>query len=197
VPASSLPPQVAAVIDMLHRLRAPWAVAGGWAIDLALGRVTRPHADVDVAVLRRDQGALRAALPGWRFQFVRSGALVDWAAEQWLEHPVHEVHARSPDGTARVELLLDECEGIEWVYRRDAAVRMPIGRAFRPGPDGIRLLAPEIVLLYKSKAPRREDEHDFAHGRELLDDEARAWLRAALVGQAPAHPWATALAAGA
>ena len=182
---------------MLHRLRAPWAIAGGWAIDLALGRVTRPHADVDVAVLRRDQLALRAALPGWRFQFARSGALVDWPAEQWLEHPVHEVHARSPDGTARVELLLDECEGIEWVYRRDAAVRMPIGRAFRPGPDGIRLLAPEIVLLYKSKAPRPADEHDFGVARPLLDAEGRAWLRAAILRAAPAHPWAASLEPGA
>jgi hypothetical protein len=40
---------------------------GGWAVDFWVGRVTRPHDDVDVAVRRVDQGrvdeALRAA--GW------------------------------------------------------------------------------------------------------------------------------------
>jgi len=34
--------------------RAPWGFAGGWAIDLLVGASTRPHADVDVALLRQD-----------------------------------------------------------------------------------------------------------------------------------------------
>jgi hypothetical protein len=30
----------------------PWGVGGGWAIDLFIGRKTRPHANVDIAILR-------------------------------------------------------------------------------------------------------------------------------------------------
>ena len=39
----------------------PWYVAGGWAIDLFGGRVTRAHEDLEVAVCRRDLGALSRA----------------------------------------------------------------------------------------------------------------------------------------
>lgn len=193
---ADLPPEIRQVVNALASLRAPWAVAGGWALDLALGRVTRPHADVDVAVFREDQDALRPALPGWRFEVAVAGALVPWEDGARLEPPVHEVHARPPAGRAgpALELLLNEREGAEWVYRRDPAVRRPLERVLRAGPGGVRMLAPEVVLLYKSKAPRAADEHDFHAARPLLDAEARAWLRAALLRAAPDHPWAAALA---
>ena len=38
----------------------PWAVCGGWGIDLFLNRVTRPHEDVDFAVLRKDAWLVNA-----------------------------------------------------------------------------------------------------------------------------------------
>jgi len=31
-----------------------WCVAGGWAIDMFLGKQTRPHEDMEIVVLRRD-----------------------------------------------------------------------------------------------------------------------------------------------
>ena len=41
---------------------------GGWAVDLWVGEVTRPHEDIDVAAWRADQDALGVALlaTGWR-----------------------------------------------------------------------------------------------------------------------------------
>lgn len=193
---TELPPEVRAVADALASLRAPWAVAGGWALDLALGRVTRPHADVDVAVFRDDQAALRPALPGWRFSVAVSGALVPWEDDARLELPVHEVHARPPAGRAgpAVELLLNEREGADWVYRRDPAVRRLLERVLLAGPAGVRVLAPEVVLLYKSRAPRSADEQDFRTALPHLDAGARAWLRDALLRATPDHPWAAALA---
>jgi len=32
-------------LEVLHSLRQPWFVAGGWVIDLFLGRETRHHQD--------------------------------------------------------------------------------------------------------------------------------------------------------
>ncbi|HET7460147.1 MAG TPA: hypothetical protein VFJ82_02820 [Longimicrobium sp.] len=191
-----LPPPLRAVAGTLRDLRAPWAIAGGWAIDLALGRVTRPHADVDVAVFRDAQEALRAALPAWEFAVVEGGAPRPWEPGAWLAPPVHEVHARPPAGVPgpALEFLLNERDGADWVYRRDPAVRLPLAQAVRESGLGVWVLAPEIVLLYKSKAPRPADEHDFQVARPLLDVEARAWLRAALRRAAPDHPWADALA---
>jgi hypothetical protein len=193
---AELPPGIHAVTAALRDLDASWAVAGGWALDLALGRVTRPHADVDVAVFRQDQDALRAALPGWDFAAIAGGRMTPWDHGARLELPVHEVHARAPAGAPpfALELLLNERDGADWVYRRDPAVRLPLVRALRPGPGGVRVLAPEVVLLYKSKAPRPADEADFLAARPLLDAEGRAWLRAALLRARPDHPWAAALA---
>ena len=181
--------------DALRDLPVSWAIAGGWAIDLALGRVTRPHADVDVAVFRDDQAALRAALPGWTFEAVVGGARVPWPAGVQLELPIHEVYGRPAPGAAVVEFLFNERDGIDWVYRRDPAIRRPVARVLRAGPGGVRVLAPEVVLLYKSKAPRAADDHDFRVAAELLDAEARTWLRAALGRRAPGHPWAASLEA--
>jgi hypothetical protein len=190
------PREVREVAEILGALPRPWAVAGGWALDLALGRVTRPHADVDVAVFRDDQMALRAALPGWRFEVATGGALVPWAPGVRLELPVHEVHARPPAGEPHrpLEFLLNERMGVDWVYRRDPAVRRSLARALLQVPGAIRVLAPEIVLLYKSKSPRPADEVDFQAAHPLLDAEARAWLRAALLRASPGHVWAAALA---
>ena len=41
---------------------------GGWAVDLWVGRLTRPHDDIDVLVWRRDEPRVDAALEraGWR-----------------------------------------------------------------------------------------------------------------------------------
>ncbi|WP_232836957.1 nucleotidyltransferase domain-containing protein [Lentzea terrae] len=36
-----------------------WWVAGGYAIELAVGRPLRPHSDIDVLLLRRDQLAVQ------------------------------------------------------------------------------------------------------------------------------------------
>ena len=51
-----MPPAKAAAIAP-----APWFIAGGWAIDLFLGRKTREHADVDFALSRLDQDLSGAA----------------------------------------------------------------------------------------------------------------------------------------
>lgn len=67
VPAGFEPVQ--AVRSLLSSLAVPWWVTGGWAIDLAVGQVTRPHEDVDVVLLERDEHALRR-LPGVGLQLV-------------------------------------------------------------------------------------------------------------------------------
>src|SRR5688572_9478486 len=57
----------------LASVRAPWCVVGGWAIDLFLGRETRPHEDLEIAVLRPDFPAFRARLADFAWHTVREG----------------------------------------------------------------------------------------------------------------------------
>ena len=47
--------QLASISELMRGFDGPWYVAGGWAIDLFLGRSTRAHSDVDIAILRRDR----------------------------------------------------------------------------------------------------------------------------------------------
>src|SRR4051794_26613602 len=53
------------VVALMRGLAAPWWVAGGYAIELAVGHAYREHGDVDIALLRRDQLAMRRLLDGW------------------------------------------------------------------------------------------------------------------------------------
>ena len=169
---------------------APWCVAGGWALDLFLGRAARPHGDVDLALFREDQARLREHLAGWSFRKVAGGRVVDWPAGEWLLPPVHEVYASPPGGSGPgLELLLNEHEGGEWVFRRDARVRCPADRVIVRAAAGLPALCPAVVLLYKAKHLRPQDERDFATARDGLGRARREWLRAALEQVHAGHPW--------
>ena len=191
-PRSSLPAALVRAVGVLDGAPFPWAIAGGWALDLARGVVSRPHADVDLVLFREDQRALRAHLPGWRWTQIAAGRPVAWGADDWLPLPVHELHAvpPGPAAGAPLEFLLNERAGSDWVFRRDPRVRLPVARAVGvSAAHALPVLAPEIVLLYKAKAPRAVDEADFAAARPHLSAVARAWLAAALDVCHPGHPW--------
>ena len=50
-------------------------MAGGWAIDLFLGRETRNHQDIDIAIFREDQFELRRHLANWKWEKTVNGTL--------------------------------------------------------------------------------------------------------------------------
>lgn len=180
--------EVRAAAGWMSGFGAPWGVGGGWAADLYLGRRTRPHADVDLVILRGDAPRLHGHLTGWTLQQVIAGTLVDWRPGERIEPPVHEIHARSPDG-ASLELLLNDHDGAEWVYRRDPAVRCPLAEVIVQSGASVPILCPAVVLLYKAKSPREADEHDFHHLLPALPARQRRWLRDALAAAHPGHRW--------
>jgi len=178
-------------IERLRDCPFPWCVAGGWAIDCFLGVRTREHADVEFALLRRDQRQVHAHFAHGRLRKAVDRALEDWNAGEDLSLPVHEVHVDFPSGD-RLELLLNESDADDWVYRRDPRVRMPLREAFLDRP-GAPLLAPEIVLLYKSRHLRAVDHADFRMAAPALGRDRLRWLRGSLVVASPGHEWINAL----
>ena len=185
-------PLIARVGEALIAHELGWAVAGGWAIDLFLGRVTRPHADVDIAVWRDEQQRLREALPGWHFSVADSGQLRPWISETLIALPLHELHATSPDEQSTVEFLFNERRDGEWLFRRKPEIRLALSEAIQD-EGSLPRLAPEVVLLYKSKAPRATDAADFHHVLPHLSSGARKWLSDALTSVDSAHPWLATL----
>lgn len=191
---SDFPPAVVAAVAQMHGFPAPWGVAGGWALDLFLGRVTRTHGDIDLALFRKDQARLRRHLAGWKFRKVDGGVLMDWPEGQWLDPPVHEVYgSRTGTHPPSLEFLLNERVEDHWVFRRNSAVHLAIDRAIIHSPAGVPVLCPTIVLLYKAKQLRDVDERDFEAVHRRLDPEQRAWLRTALQQVHPEHPWSDRL----
>lgn len=180
---------VSRVFTVMQSYSRPWAFAGGWAVDLFARKCTRPHADFDIAVFREDQEQLRAVFAGWHFSKAVGGRLETWEGDERLALPVHELHAIGPEPQQpRIEFLLNERSGPAWQYRRNPAITLAVDRAIvKRGL--VPLLAPEIVLLFKSKAPRPTDDQDFTTLLPLLVEDQRDWLRAALTAMSPAHPW--------
>jgi hypothetical protein len=178
----------------LARVPAPWWIAGGSAIDLFLGRTTRAHQDLDVGVFRRDAGAVLRALPGWECYEAREGTLtlLDPAREPRME--VHSLWCR-PIGQTQwmLELMLDESDGADWVYRRAPHIRRDTAQLLRQDPRGFAYLAPEVQLLYKARGTRDKDEADFQAVRPHLSAAASGWLLESLLAAHPEHPWIAAL----
>ncbi|MFB4283322.1 nucleotidyltransferase domain-containing protein [Nonomuraea sp. MTCD27] len=56
--ATPVPEAVAYVRDLFLDFRPAWFLCGGWAADAWLGRQTRDHCDVDIAVFHPDQHAI-------------------------------------------------------------------------------------------------------------------------------------------
>lgn len=178
-------------LEVRERLRAlaePWFVAGGWAIDLAVGRRTRDHGDIEIAMSASSLETLRRALPEHELVVV-GGGLARPATEEALRAH-HQTWVRDPEsGRWRLDVLREPWEGDTWVFRRDPRIRLPLACAYTLGDEGVPYLRPEIVLLFKAGTAGEKDEADLAVTLPILDHSQRRWLREALALAHPAHHW--------
>jgi hypothetical protein len=183
------------IARLLSGFAGPWWICGGWALDLFLGRETRRHDDLDVALLRHDQPALFRHLRDWDLHYATPAhTLEPWDGHR-LEPPIHGIWARrSTERTApwTCEFLLNEQRDGEWAFRGNEAVRR-LTKDLGDERNGVPFLRPEIALLYKSSERSPKNETDFAAVRPHLSREASLWLRAALESCDDRHPWIEAL----
>jgi Aminoglycoside-2''-adenylyltransferase len=184
-------------------LSVPWWIAGGWAIDLFLGRQTREHEDIDVQILRRDQQAVRALFGSWDMQAAlppprdESWPFRPWRLDEELDADTHDVWCRpTPTQPWALQLMLADAHDDSWRFRRAPTIERPVATIGCVTGEGIPYLAPEIQLLYKAKNLRPKDEVDFALALPALDQERRRWLRDALAEAHPHHAWLKRLTLG-
>lgn len=171
----------------------PWAVCGGWAIDLFLNRITRTHKDVDFAVLRKDQFIVQEYLlaRGWTLEKAVSGELIPWQKGEWIDLPVHTIWCKHPKASPDfIELLFNEVDEVNFRFRRDTSIRRSLEKMIISSASGIPILAPEIVLLYKSKKVESSPYVvDFKNVLPNLSNEARDWFATALKALYTDHVW--------
>lgn len=175
---------------LLANFDRPWWIAGGWALDLFIGRVTRAHNDVEIAVFRDDVDALRRALKGWEFFIAESSTFTPWREREPLPNSAHELWSREKGHEAwELEVLVEERSGDRWTYRRDPDIGVRASDLGRKSGGGLPFIRPEIQLLYKSKDPRPVDETDLLTALPHLDPAQKSFLAAALWTTSPGHRW--------
>jgi hypothetical protein len=170
----------------LGSMRVPWAVAGGWAVDLHLDTETRPHDDLEIAVSRDQMEVVAACLDELEWFAIGDG--LAWPLADAPEG-LHQTWGRDRSRRWRVDVLREPWDGGDWVFRRDPRIRRPLAEAIEFSPDGIPYLVPEIVLLFKAKSPKEKDEADLALTLPTLTPKRIAWLRNALQIVHPKHEW--------
>lgn len=183
----ALPLQIASV---MRDFKPSWFIAGGWAIDLFLEKETRLHHDIEIAIFRQDQAFLHFHFNDWLLQKIVNGERVLWHRDEWLTLPTHEIYCSNETAQQpQIEILLNESNETEWLYRRNRKVRRSLAKTQLESSARIKFLCPKIVLLYKSKNPRAKDEQDFQTAVKRLDAERKEWLKDAITVCSSEHPW--------
>lgn len=172
---------------LMASINVPWAVCGGDAIDLFMGRQTRFHKDIDVAALWDDrekiiQGFLDAH---WRV-FEPDGGLLreicslgeDLRTEDnlWCIRPetvsytivrhhdnYYEISTdrENQDILDYVEVLFNRVMNGQFLYKRNPSICLD--NYLYHSESGIPYLAPEMVLLYKSIFVRYTNSPEETH----------------------------------
>lgn len=184
------PLSVAETFTRFASFPGPWWIAGGWAIDLFIGRETREHSDTDVLIIRNDQSHLFETLAGWQIYAADPpGKLRLWPGPVPLPIDVHDLWCR-PDAHSpwALQVMLLDAEADRWIFRRDHRIGGTFESLTRER-DGIPYLAPEAQLLFKSKGRRPRDEADLIAALPSMNRRQIDWLVDALRLHDPTNPW--------
>ncbi|MFD3707149.1 nucleotidyltransferase domain-containing protein [Nocardia sp. NPDC058658] len=174
---------------------AQWAVAGGWALDLFAGSISRAHDDIEITVPRADFLFVADAFPEYEWDVVGDGKL--WPYSVAATHPdLHQTWLRDPfTGAFHLDAFREPHDGDTWICRRDPTITLPYTELIRTTANGIPYVIPEVVLLFKAKANRPKDTSDFHRVLPLLPEHRRARLSSWLTQLHPDHPWVAAICA--
>ena len=210
--------------DLLKGRGFAYAFCGGHALDIYLGRTTRPHGDIDISAWWEDRDAIIAFMwsQGWSaYEGSGNGTvhLIDDLSEQMyihpnlffvrdgcsffhIEHKENQIFKCEIDHVEQknldfIEFLFNQCSSTEFIYRRNHAIRRSLDKAVLHR-DNIPYLSPALVLLYKSTdLTRKENRLDFDMALPSLCRESKEWLENALTTAFPdGHDWIARLKRG-
>lgn len=202
----SVPDRLTRAAELMASYRHSWFLCGGWAVDAWLGKLTRPHSDIDIAVFHDDQAALYKYLTGWDL-IGHDPNVADDSRDPWhgrhLDLPAH-IHANTAalDGV-ELDIQLNATIDGRWICRDDPLVTHELS-GLTVSPWQLPTAPPELVLFYKAGGNldtnqldllRQHDEQDFRVLTPLLTSDQHRWLRNALERAHPDHPWSAQLTA--
>ena len=144
------------VFDILDAAGVPFWLVGGWGIDALVGRRTRKHTDVDVAVERRFAEPARRSLEAAGFELVNRQVLPAWMPEMLVLRDARRrlVELMPVDLPAPPAGRDGRPETMRFHYDEDSFTTGTIdGRV-------VNCLAAPVQLLFHTRyRPRRSDRH--------------------------------------
>ncbi len=146
---------LSALDGILERLGLDYWLFGGWAVDFWVGRITRIHDDIDLAVWLDDYPGIRQALEaaGWRYEPVEDAAT---GAGFRSGAVLVELTFVASDPTGQVFIPFPEQPGL-WST-------VPFGTDRRK-LQGVSCRTVPLSLLRAGKAVPRDDAEDGAKDR--------------------------------
>jgi len=184
-----LPNTLKYACSVFSGFKEPWFIAGGWAIDLAIGRVTRKHDDIDFCIFRESLPLLLNYFKEWKIEVCIPGTsdrLVCESVED-AASPRHELHLIK--GNYNFEVLLNEKNGKNVLFRRDTSITLPIETFTCRSKNKIPYVRPAWQLLFKAKYNKEKDQQDFNEVIKILSNHDREWLHQALSRNQPDSKW--------
>ena len=173
----------------------PYLLAGGLALDCYCDRRWRPHGDTDLLIWEAD-------LQTWLTYLIEQGWRCAWALPDKQLEPAQtqdslppgcsSFWARGPRARSwNLQFLIESRETQKWRYRRQPEIVLDWEAYVCAQPKaGISLVAPEVLLLFKSKLPRPCDHLDLLEVWPCLSPSRQARLQSWLIQVlAPGHPW--------
>lgn len=205
------------VKDFLRGSQFRWAVCGGFALDLFLGRNIRPHGDIDICVFEEDREDIKgyALDKGWRVYEFRGQGKVRPLESGMPSDPgrnlmclkdgcdlvkfypceekgmlYHQFFHTGMKEFNYLEFLFNSLLGDELVLDQRKGIRRKLSEAILLS-GGIPYLAPEVVLLYKASDWENPGyQLDFAQIYPCLKESQRAWFAQGMKQLYPeGHPW--------
>ena len=202
---------------LLQNVDFDWLICGGFAIDLFCGEKTRNHIDIDVCVFWENRDGIIEYMSDldWTIYEACGGGLVhqitDLSQQKYIKSNIFCVNDSNksfhvtPAGDNMFRCEIEPTEQVEldyieflfnkrnkycFLYSRNENVKRELARAVLFF-NTIPYLAPEIVLLYKSTEPKRDDyEQDFAMAMVKMCDDSKTWLVNSLeVCYPDGHDW--------
>lgn len=137
---------VIGVLELCRRIDLDVIVDGGWGVDALLGRQTRRHGDLDIALRFEDLPRIRQALEGLGYGEVPKSGSSEWqfVLGDTAGHEI-DVHGFTHDGSSKV------CEGVPYVFESLAGKGAIAGRA-------VRCITAEWVVRYHTAYEPDEDD---------------------------------------
>ncbi|MBO0992894.1 nucleotidyltransferase domain-containing protein [Bacillus sp. SD088] len=201
---------ISSVRTFLDDANFKWAICGGYAIELFIGKNTRAHMDVDILAFWEDRPNIITFMinKGWRvFEACGGGKVIelfDASGSQMKRNlfcipdnntrcalqPTNEINVyqfsiktNEQIDLDYIEFLFNQKDENYFYYVNDVSIKRSLDDAFLK-KEGIQYLSPEIVLLYKSTYLNSIDatkhKHDFKTSLPLLSIEQKQWLKRSL-----------------